>query len=443
MDRLTIALSDTQEEVTSKMNAIKQERLETQNIIMVRCWQIREVDMLKEEAQREEAADKQAQIEQSNQNLLTNGNPQPTIEPPQEQESSIIKLPEQSLGEHDKVLHRICQSPQEMMQASNEAIDPLLERWTNWHEVRERRHARNSGGATRFMPMNEDEERSMFRDREESPRGLYLEGNTTDWRKPQSAAARSEAAKLRKRYSGYQATVSADSSEVDLSPGSKGSKKTARSHVISDSSDSSDDERREAVTKNRRKSSGSPTTQRRPHLDGPPLASSYSSGQSMANRRLSGTTTYTTLRSSVSQPHPSTVHRPGPTPNQNPSQHSNSAPVPPINTSNAPNLYVPGGTYSPNQQMPPYGNFGVQTHPRYMPPSGRIQIPPRPGSQDGKSRSPSRLPQQGSHSGRSHAKTEERKISRAQAQKNIREGAKKGILGAGALAGFLEVLEGL
>jgi len=375
---------------------------------------------------------------------------QAAIMPPQDQEFSIIRLPGQSLGELgglDQILHRFRQSPREMKQVSNEAIDPLLERWTNWHEVRERRHARNSGGSTRFTPLNEDEEmpmHQMFREREESPRGLYLECNTTDWRKPHSATARSEAAKMRKRYSGYQATVSADSSDVDVSPGSRGSKKkTAQNHVISDSSGSSDDERREAMTKNRRKSSGSPTTERRPHFDGPPLAHSYTAGQSMANRRSPGTTTYTSPRSSVSQPHPSTVHRPGPTPNQNPF-HSISAPVPPINTSNTPNPYAPGGPYSPNQQMPPYGNPGVQAHPRYMPPSGRTPMLPRPGSQDGKPRSPSRLSQQGSYSGRSQAKTEdERKASRAQAKKNMREGATKGILGAGALAGFLEVLEGL
>jgi hypothetical protein len=47
-------------------------------------------------------------------------------------------------------------------------------------------------------------------------------------------------------------------------------------------------------------------------------------------------------------------------------------------------------------------------------------------------------------SSRNHPKTEEeKKAARAQAQKNLREGATKGILGAGALAGFLEVLEGL
>src|SRR5271170_6801136 len=61
------------------MNTIKQERLETQNVIILWYWQIYEVDMLKEEAQREEAADKQAQIKESSQSLLTNGNPQAQI----------------------------------------------------------------------------------------------------------------------------------------------------------------------------------------------------------------------------------------------------------------------------------------------------------------------------------------------------------------------------
>lgn len=73
----------------------------------------------------------------------------------------------------------------------------------------------------------------------------------------------------------------------------------------------------------------------------------------------------------------------------------------------------------------------------------------RPVSQDGKPRSPSRLSQQ--HNSRSvsgggpeeqhgHSRHHTKEKS---AKHNLREGATKGLLGAGAIAGFLEALEGL
>lgn len=78
-----------------------------------------------------------------------------------------------------------------------------------------------------------------------------------------------------------------------------------------------------------------------------------------------------------------------------------------------------------------------------------MQVPTntRPISRDG-ARSPSRLSGEYAHSERSHRSsrhktTAEVKAEKERTKKNLKEGATKGLLGAGAIAGFLEALEGL
>ena len=207
-----------------KTEAIQQERAETQNIIIVRYWQMTRLERLYEMAEHEEEEERKAEIEGSNNALLTNGTPQLALEPPPDYNTSsaLTKLPIISLGELDQSLHQIRQSPKDMVQVSDKVIDPLLERWTNWHDIRERKEKRDSGGPSRFTPSvqnlyeEEDERlRQDFHDRDDSPRGYFLEGPTTDWRRPNSVAARREASQLRQKYSRYQPSVSVDSSEVE------------------------------------------------------------------------------------------------------------------------------------------------------------------------------------------------------------------------------------
>ena len=81
-----------------------------------------------------------------------------------------------------------------------------------------------------------------------------------------------------------------------------------------------------------------------------------------------------------------------------------------------------------------------------------MQVPTniRPGSRDG-ARSPNRLSGEYAHSERSHGTgrstkhrtPEQIKSDKERTKKNMKEGATKGLLGAGAIAGFLDALEGL
>lgn len=515
---------------------MKQERAEAQNAVIVRYWQMSTMDRLFEASQREEEEDRQASINHDTMqddglSRVTSDSSQQTTEPtPPEFASSmaLVRLPVFSLGELDHTLHQIKDSPRDMVQVSDSAINPLLERWTNWREIRERRHRRESGG--RYVPsvhdLDENDEdlqlHDRYGDREDSPRGYYLEGPTSDWRKPNSASARHEAFVRRKQYSGYQPSVSAASSDMEDSPsGSPSSKKrTSKRHIIDSGSESSASEPDIAQPKPRRQSSSGPAVERKTTHPGPdglhPLAHTYTApvqpppGWATANNSTSGgmtsnrapsVTSAQSGASRLSSPayHPP-GHRPWATPDQNAvHHHSLSSPLPPVvhaPTASA-NPYAavfpppPGpsqqqqpagfsrftagsvgpGQLTPYSHGPGHGQVPASSTQRYMPPapppsaSPWMGLPPRPVSQDGKApRSPSRLSQsqsqsqshsqsqsqsqaphgststRGSHTKASGGDDEKRKATK---HSSLREGATKGLLGAGAIAGFLEALEGL
>lgn len=502
--------SDPPEEVAVKTEAIRQERAEAQNGVIVRYWQMSQMDRLYEASSREEEEEKQATIsnfaQEDNMSLITTSNSQLTIEgPPPEYTPStaLVQLPVYSLGELDQTLHQIKESPRDMIQVSDRAIDPLLERWTHWRDVRERRHTRDP--APRYVPSvqnlnEEDEDRpyhEKYREREDSPRGYYLEGPTTDWRKPNSASARHDAVRKRKQYTNYQPSVSAASSDVEDSPGSTGSKKrNSKRHVIDSGSDSdsSGSEREIVQPKPRRRSSGSPTTERKIlSPDGAPLSHTYTAPSqappwmtsNSANNAVRAPSVISSSQSAASRlSSPAYLppgHRPWATPDQNLMHHSISSPLPPVHTANAPNPYAPNHQQANTLVYPRHYSSQLQVQPqpqglmtpynpppvgspqnRYAPlaPPNRMGMPPRPVSQDGKPRSPSRLSQQHNSTGLGNSSTGPREYGRGggsdeqhghtrhhgkekSAKHNLREGATKGLLGAGAIAGFLEALEGL
>lgn len=447
-----------------KNDMIAQERAETQNLVIVRYWQINRLDRLFAAAEHEDAEDRK---EIEHQNNGAPNNPQLAIEaPPPEYSTStaLIRLPIVSLGELDNTLNQIRESPKDMLRVSESVIDPLLNRWTRWQEIRDQHDGRPGGHYTPSVHnlYESDKERPKyygdFHDTEESPRGYYLEGTTTDWRQPHSMAAKQEAAKLRKKYAGLQPSVSVDSSDAEDSHGPQTSKKHAPSrHVIDSSSETSDSE--PELTRQRRRSNADPSNEKRyryPHRAQHP-SQSYGNGDpkraSFDGRTGSSTngTPQSTPGSSFSAPRSPGVHRPMTNPVQNQYHHAYSSPLPPVYPPNAPYQYAPHSPYPPNSsaslQPPAYpGYSNAQNHPpRYMPPQGhRIPIPPHqiPTSQEGRSpRSPSRL---SGYSARSQRSVEDlKKAEKSRKHKNLTKSATKGVLGAGALAGFLEALEGL
>jgi hypothetical protein len=417
------------------------------------------LDPLYNAAEREEIEDRRAEVDGKANGLLGDGSSQLTLEAPPDYctTSALTRLPLYSLGQLDQSLHRIRQSKNDMLQASDQVIDPLLQQWTILDELRAHNGNRDSGESARYAPsvenlQEEDEDRlgtGHFHFSEESPRGYFLEGQTTDWRQPQSIAAQIEASRLRKQYMVYQPSI--DNDEAGEEEGVRvPSSRIARHHVVDSSSESSESEIEEKPRR-RRKSSDSPTIEKKTRFpDGTRIAHTYGPAQSSFGGRYTvspNTTPAATPRSSISTPRSPAEHRPAPTPTQNPMLHSISSPLPPSHTSNAPNLYTPYSPYSPTGvPPPPYTVSREQSYPggRYMPPQQqRLPIPPRPGSQDGKARSPSRLSTHSS-SARSRPMTaKEIGAEKAKKDRILAKSATKGILGAGGIAMFLEALEGL
>src|SRR5204863_7472490 len=100
-----------------------------------------------------------------------------------------------------------------------------------------------------------------------------------------------------------------------------------------------------------------------------------------------------------------------------------------------PPLHIPG-----SRELPYPGN----RYCTYMPPQQqRLPLPPRPGSQDGKAGSPSRLPPHSSSSRSRPMTAKEIGAEKAKKDRMLAKSATKGFLGAGSLAMFLEALESL
>ena len=389
--------------------------------------------------------------------------------------TALIRLPIVSLGELDQKLSQIKESPRDMLRVSAGVIDPLLDRWTRWQEIREEWADRSRspyaasvqnfyepGGISSTQPID-------IEDRDGNPRGYYLEGTTTNWREPHSSAARQQAAQRRKQYAGFQPSVSdGSSSEEDerRQPDHQPKKQAPSRNVLDSGSDTSQSEpdspRQRRMSSNTQTSTGPtlryPTSSPRSPQ---PYSHSYDGRASFVGRTASPSPRNPPprFRSSFSVPHPGqSVPQPAvqPVPPNNYYQPPYTSPLPPLHTSNVANPYASSQPYSTpinaSLQPPPHSHpypgrqNGMSFYPpRYAPRQGyrgpiQGQVPPSP--RDFKPpRSPSRLSGRSSRSQRSTDDT--RKEERARRQKNMKKSATKGILGASAIGVFLEALEGL
>ena len=492
---------DPPDEVALKQELIRQQRAEAQNVLIVRYWHRSKMEKLWE-ASVTEHEDLKITVEElkdeddlalvtsnpDNLNGDNNGTKQLAIEaPPSElhgllsSSTALVKLPSYSLGDLDEKLDGIKKSSKDMVQVSSDVLEPLLEKWTRWYEVREKRHVRET--KNRYVPtvdnLQEDDNDGMhpyrrYNDTNESnappPKGYYLEGNTTDWRQPQSAEARQTYSRRRKQYSQYQPTISVDNSDADTNSNGSRSKNAPRRHII-DSSSESDVSDHDPQTQHRqrpRKGSNSPTQERSypvfPNVGAPRVAP-----PSPMTNRPHPHHAYT----APAHGYPAQSHHPFP-PNQQgyPISHYPSTPQqqPYPNYSTAHARYTPANVTA-----------NTNGHPN-PPPSKRIPIPqPYPPSNRPVSRDGASSTRSSSYSNR-HAKGQQAQplptrdrdgrqihydgqsrpfvyddkgqriranIPEAQgsggkgSKGKLAEGATKGLLGAGAIAGFLEALEGL
>lgn len=165
-------------------------------MLIVRYWSTKKLDRLYELARQEakEAQRPAVHFDQSEKKSTTPSN-----------SPSLTKLPIIPLGVESS-LNSMEESPSDMLRLTQEVLDALLRRWIRVE----------AGQSLRPMPRayvssGSDDELSDVDSLDHPTHGYYIEGVTTDWRKPHSQEARIQATQLRKMYSDKQAHVHSDS----------------------------------------------------------------------------------------------------------------------------------------------------------------------------------------------------------------------------------------
>lgn len=496
---------DPPEKVREMSDKIRRERVEAQNVVVLYLFESQHLDRLYHVA-KEEESEQQSPLEfhRDESDALTLVSTNDSVSTKVEEvvinsTELVAQPPKKVLPDFDDNWYRMAESKEDMVRVSEQVIDKLLERWTIWRErrdqeLRKARSKHNGRYKSAVDDVYDDEENSpfydRFQDRDDSPNAKLLEGPTTDWRQPHSAQARAEKQRLRKSYAGYQASVSAASSEVDDSPSSGGSKKRpSRRHAINsdeESSHSESDQIGETPPPKpphpRRRSSAVtvPDGERPRSLEGPPISKSFNTHSTHPPVRPSSSSGRPPISPTWSQYQQQQQHqlpppqyqqnhqrypqRPFPAPDQNTQTHSFSSPALNLQThhnSGHPPAYMPGpmsptSYLPPNQQMYPFTPAQPQTptaaQQRYAPPRLSPQssqlgpYPQRPKSRDGKPpRSPSRLSReyQREVDRMRHEDEEDRRRLKREKRNKLGEGAAKGLLAGGGLAVFLEALDAL
>ncbi|GAD97152.1 hypothetical protein PVAR5_5823 [Paecilomyces variotii No. 5] len=194
---------------------IAQERADTQNMVIVRYWSLRRLDRLRHRAEQEAR-----ETEHDPMNSLMGSDPPVRVSMPSFRQADSrsrtgepVRIHVVSLADLDASMGAIHDSPKGMIQCSDRVINSLLHIWTRFPDA--------YGSSFETIPdiqinsptidseSDDDSLHSEFDGHE--IKGYYLEGTTDDWRKPHSQQAREHAAKLRKKYSKYQAQITSDS----------------------------------------------------------------------------------------------------------------------------------------------------------------------------------------------------------------------------------------
>ncbi|KAI3126211.1 hypothetical protein CBS147330_6551 [Penicillium roqueforti] len=200
-------------------DAIAQEKAESQNMIIVRYWSVKRLDRLWDLVEQETL---DAAKNPTNQKISFNYSSNTTsISKPfaaATRHSDPTRLPIIALGNSDVELSDMERSPKDMVRLSESTLNRLLSLWVPSIEPSKLHHAAKGFNTSnnRVQPRvyvssdaeEDDTEEPGFDNH--SIRGYYLEGATVDWRDPHSQEARHHAAELRRKYSSYQAQVESE-----------------------------------------------------------------------------------------------------------------------------------------------------------------------------------------------------------------------------------------
>lgn len=406
-------------------DAISQEKAEAQNMFIVRYWATKRLSRLWELVEQETL---EAESDPTNQ--LINSHYLFISKTPQSWTSSA-KLPVPSFGDGDEGLSAMERSPKDMVQLSKRIINQLLSVWvidvgpsSSSAESNTQRQPR-----VHFSSDSDDSNDASFDGHD--IRGYYLEGPTDDWRQPHSQDARHHAARLRKKYSKYQARVESDSED------SESPKHGRCSNTDDDSALGFSDEGSSKRESSRRSQQPSTTVNNAPSQRGSP--------HSFDSRQPS-------FRHSHPYPHPHSPTHPPPTCGQPylkpPSPHS-SQPPPQQQDYGIPRstpVRIPSSA-PPYTHPPAQFNTYRQTSPRlhnlqtqHLSPAHSYS--PIHSYSPAHSYSPTHsYSSDTSRSHHSRKRPSRENSTRDRHKSSFTDRATKGLLGAGAIAGFMDALE--
>ncbi|KAH8700422.1 hypothetical protein BGW36DRAFT_357084 [Talaromyces proteolyticus] len=442
---------------------IAQERADAQNMLIVRYWSTKKLDRLWDLA-RQEALETAPSTPDS-------ATPTPS------------KLPVIPLGVESS-LNSVEESPKDMLRLTGAVLDALLKRWIRL-EAGQRVMVITSNQAMRgasphaYVSSGSEDDLSDDASSDHSyMQGYYLEGVTTDWRKPHSQDARSHAARLRKLYSNKQADVQSDSdseadSETSIASSRRKAKKAAlrKNKTFPASNEDLDIVPRQFSDRNEPEHRDQPTS--RPysysaankipgceaenswrHQDtippkpqpaapqAPPLQASQTRPIPMPQPNANGRPD----RLATSQPSPSWATAQSPSNNRSGMHQHSSYYPPPSNTFySAPGRPQPN--FYPQQQQ-------QQQQPRYNPPPSRAfgrtvsdNVQQQQQQQQQQAQKPQQylspiVPQQQQHRYRSSRSRKGNHSPQGyDRHKDLKRTAMRGILGVSAIGGFMDALE--
>lgn len=195
--------------LASTDDVIAQEKAESQNMIIVRYWCGRRLERLWDTVQRE-AID--AAKDPTNQKINANYcNTAPAVIAAA-RSSDPTRLPVVTFGDCDNGLSDMERSPRDMVHLSESTMNRLLSAWvplTDPSRLSSKCNLPKSQLKTHVSDSDEGPDKIDFDGHD--VQGYYLEGKTDDWRHPRSQEARQHAAKLREQYSKYQPRVDNES----------------------------------------------------------------------------------------------------------------------------------------------------------------------------------------------------------------------------------------
>ncbi|MCJ1269936.1 hypothetical protein MMC22_009829 [Lobaria immixta] len=396
-----------------KAQDMLQERAEIQNMVVVRHWSSVDLRRLYQLAEEEVVRPTESPPPSYQSTEFASGDPRLSIKAPELEANTsqaLVKYHELPLSQLDASLNKAMYRPNRILHASDgNEIDHLLDEWTRIREIEPRSRHRSHKYRSRYDTDEEDDSHLEF-ERSDDIGGLYIGGPTNGARSVKNVR--------------FRAQMESDSEDSDNDKPQRG---PPRRHILrsnEDSSSLSSSSSDSTPLSTSRRSSGSSAASRGPNE------------QNSTCRRYTPPTVQNSNAeiqpgrpSSRGGPPSPTQARPLPVQGQSWQGQYANAGLRPHQPHMPPAPHRTSSVSSYGMPAPVYGSPNPQVRPFYPPPPPPGQ--PKPQHAPRTSQRPRHRPPR--------EKRQENKSSLRDAKKDV----KRGLIGAGAVAGLMDILSGL